>query len=161
MYVYYCTIYCMRALQYYILIRTVPYTCIDNDLHICCDMDNLYILPFCRYGVEVAYALLTTCFYQHNEKHHARPSKDRVRMVEELSDVDEHYGQQHGTVEHFGLAFGTPFTTQGDLTSDDIDVVKAPYIKTAKRFMVCKTHTHTYTHTHTHIHTLTHTYTLL
>ena len=86
--------------------------------------------------MEVAYALLTTCFYLHNEKQHARPRKDRVRMVEEFSDLDEHGGQQQGTVEHFGLTFGTLTSTQGDSTSDDIDVVKAPYIKTAKRFMV-------------------------
>lgn len=114
--------------------------------------------------MEVAYALLTTCFYLHNEKQHARPSRDRVRMVEEVSD--EYCGEQEDTEEHFGLAFGTSSVIESNTTSEDINIVQAPYNKTVKRFMVSymqlactQSNAHIYSCISIHTHSSTPTYT--
>lgn len=93
------------------------------------------IVSIYRYGVELAYALLTTCFFWHNEMQCARSHKARVRIMEKVSG-----GDCPLTDEHFGLSFGTPvgtsFTSQGTLSSEAMDILKAPYGEILQRFSV-------------------------
>ena len=53
-------------------------------------------------------------------------TKGRVHIVEEVSGGDCPF-----TDEHFGLSFGTPggssLTSQGILSSEAMDILKAPY----------------------------------
>lgn len=77
--------------------------------------------------MELAYALLTTCFFKHNEKQSARPHKSRVRIVEEVSAED-----CQGTDEQFGLSFaplpvGTSLANQDVQSSEAMDILKVPY----------------------------------
>ena len=92
-------------------------------------------MPFYRYGVELAYALLTNCFFQHNAKQLARLNKCRPRYVEELS-TECH---RHVTQEVFGLSFETPSTTSlaaREGSAEAIDIIKATYGEITRHFTV-------------------------
>ena len=112
------------------------------------------MLSVYRYGVELAYALLTTCFFQHNEKQYARLHKGRVRTVEEVSAEDSQV-----TDENFGLSFtpsiGTSPTNQHVLAFEAMDILKVPYGDILQRVSVrhknIRKHASIYTQTYTDI----------
>jgi hypothetical protein len=85
--------------------------------------------------VEVAYALLATCFYLHNAKQHARSNKERVQIVEEVSDDDD---SSHEDQEQFGLSFQAPPPLLDVQNYEHIDILQEPYKETAQRFTVRK-----------------------
>ena len=65
-----------------------------------------------RYGVELAYALFTTCFYRHNEKISARGNKRPEYPVNEYKQLLE----DQTSVETFGLPFRSVVETTGEVT---------------------------------------------
>ena len=61
-----------------------------------------------RYGVELAYGLLTTCFFNHNEKLVAKVENQCERPIAEYNtELNSHAS---GSAETFGLAFLQPST---------------------------------------------------
>jgi len=65
-----------------------------------------------RYGVELAYALFTTCFYRHNEKISARENKRPEYPIDEY----KHLHVDETSEEKFGLPFRTVVEITGDVT---------------------------------------------
>ena len=95
----------------------------------------VYLTALHRYGVELAYALLTTCFFQHNAKQLAHSDESRPRYVEELFTEC----QEHATQEQFGLSFETPSNASPaaqDGSAKAIDIMKASYAEILKHFTV-------------------------
>ena len=60
------------------------------------------IMSSSRYGVELGYALLSTCMFQHNEKQVAKAEK---RMERTIDEYIEKYFHQPDPSERFGLCF--------------------------------------------------------
>ena len=95
----------------------------------------VYLTALHRYGVELAYALLTTCFFQHNAKQLAHSDESRPRYVEELFTEC----QEHAKQEQFGLSFETPSNASPaaqDGSAKAIDIMKASYAEILKHFTV-------------------------
>ena len=61
------------------------------------------IISSSRYGIELAYALLSTIFFKHNEKIQASLEHRRERAVEEYESIFFNNLQSQSSVEHFGL----------------------------------------------------------
>ena len=75
------------------------------------DLNN--IMSSSRYGVELAYALFTVCFYKHNERMASVVEKRAAFPIEFYHDVS------NGPVpsEHFGLSFESRDSVPGSSTS--------------------------------------------
>jgi hypothetical protein len=61
------------------------------------------IVSSSRYGIELAYALLSTIFFKHNEKICASLENRRERTVEEYELIFNNNPQVPSSIEHFGL----------------------------------------------------------
>lgn len=82
------------------------------------DLNN--IMSSSRYGVELAYALFTVCFYKHNERMASVVEKRAAYPIEFYDDVS------NGPVpsEHFGLSFEFRECVSGSSTQSLVSQVK-------------------------------------
>ena len=76
-----------------------------------------HIMCASRYGVELAYALLTTCFYHHNEKMLAKVEKRAEKPILAYQQV---LGSSCLTAEKFGLTFPQTETGRPESSSQSI-----------------------------------------
>jgi len=69
------------------------------------------IMSASKYGVEYAYALLTLCFFKHNEKQLVRAQDRYAFPIEHYLSVSTPF-QFPGTSEKFGRQFDTKVTVR-------------------------------------------------
>ena len=76
------------------------------------------IVSSSRYGLELAFALFTSIFFQHNERISAKMEKRREKVISEYYYLKD----KPNTGEYFGLQWepNNPITTTSYQTSDDI-----------------------------------------
>ena len=96
-----------------------------------------YIYEPCRYGVELAFALLKSCFHEHNERQAAQAEK-RERTYGISPGAFDRLDTS-STGETFGLAFqdcDQPAMGRTTPARDNINVMETPYQVVLKRFQV-------------------------
>ena len=83
--------------------------------------------------------MLTTCFFQHNERQHAHSEKGRVRIIEEVASDSR--VEEPLTDEHFGLLFHTSQSVPSVLCQDhdqssggNLDITKSTYSEILQHF---------------------------
>lgn len=94
------------------------------------------IVSSSRYGIELAYALLSTIFFKHNEKNYASLEQRRERTVEEYEGIFNS-PQSPNSAEHFGLEWSksdeAPTCTAGSLSHPLLSLSDSCYAQFASR----------------------------